>query len=135
MIKMRKQQMRISRLTCGACGTASPIARKASSTRDLGHVKHMHCAKCEATKPFIEHVADTVEGLWIKEATHNSYELNQVTTLYNPTREEVLNKKDKVEVLKEVESELGEGWTPDKACESLEDRGYVIHIMNAYFKA
>lgn len=124
-----------SNLVCGACRDVAPIFRPSMRGREVGHIKHMYCAKCGVERPFIEHTADKIETMWALEAIDSSKELGLLTRMYNSNTGEFLTQEEQTEMLigicKELEAE-GLEWKVDLVCRMLVDRGYVVHVLQDF---
>lgn len=129
---MKKQQMVGTRLTCGACGGVSPIARKASGTREAGHIKHMHCPKCQQVRPFIEHVACATERIWLLDEAVNAQALSRMSVLYNTLSGDIVELAEQRAILSQVGEELKGKWDAEEVIQLVESKGYKLHIMNTY---
>lgn len=67
-----------SDLWCKECGFNMIIPRKRSNLREVGHIKHMYCPKCEEETAFIEIEVDNSELLWDKWHREQSKDLELV---------------------------------------------------------
>lgn len=53
-----------SRLVCEECGNEFKVPRKRAKKREEGHIKHMHCIKCQETTAHVEDNRSEAEKYW-----------------------------------------------------------------------
>ena len=51
-------------LYCEECDFEMIIPRKRGHKRELGHIKHMHCPRCQQVRGFIEETRDQSLDFW-----------------------------------------------------------------------
>lgn len=61
---MKRQKMFYSRLVCEECGNEFKVPRKRAKKREEGHIKHMHCIKCQETTAHVEDNRSEAEKYW-----------------------------------------------------------------------
>lgn len=61
---MKKQVFVISNLICTECGNNFKLPRKRAKKREEGHIKHLHCVKCNKTTAHVEDNRSEAEKYW-----------------------------------------------------------------------
>lgn len=61
---MKKQVYVISNLVCEECGSSFKLPRKRAKRREEGHIKHMHCVKCNKVTAHVEDNRSQAEKYW-----------------------------------------------------------------------